>query len=152
MGIGSSTVRGSSGGEKRGSDMTKERYYGLENFGNTCYCNSVLQSLYHIEPLRTNLLKYHASKEPPPQNELEKWSLAACLGDLFQELTERKNYSSSRVGKRIVGGHSGYLSPKRFFRRLQQLNPMFEGYIQQDAHEFLNFLLNDLADGLADEA
>ena len=34
----------------------EERYYGLESFGNTCYCNSVLQALYHCPPFRSEML------------------------------------------------------------------------------------------------
>jgi len=36
-----------------------ERYFGLDNFGNTCYCNSVLQALYFCEPFRKAVLDYH---------------------------------------------------------------------------------------------
>ncbi|CCD25235.1 uncharacterized protein NDAI_0E04180 [Naumovozyma dairenensis CBS 421] len=33
------------------------KIFGYENFGNTCYCNSVLQCLYHLDDFKLNLLK-----------------------------------------------------------------------------------------------
>ncbi|SCV99743.1 LAFE_0B01530g1_1 [Lachancea fermentati] len=34
------------------------KVFGYENFGNTCYCNSVLQCLYSLPELRVNMLKH----------------------------------------------------------------------------------------------
>ncbi|KAK3337421.1 ubiquitin carboxyl-terminal hydrolase [Cercophora scortea] len=37
-----------------------DKFFGLENFGNTCYCNSIVQALYYSEPFRENVVNYPA--------------------------------------------------------------------------------------------
>lgn len=39
---------------KDGSD----KFFGMENFGNTCYCNSIVQALYYSIPFRENVISY----------------------------------------------------------------------------------------------
>ncbi|PNG99721.1 Ubiquitin carboxyl-terminal hydrolase 4, partial [Tetrabaena socialis] len=110
-----------------------ERYYGLENFGNTCYCNSVLQALYFCKPFRERLLKYGATLSSTDEN------LLNCLADLFAQI----NSSRKKVG---------VISPKKFVQRLKRDNELFRGHMHQDAHEFLNYLLNQSCELLEQEA
>lgn len=35
-----------------------DKFFGLENFGNTCYCNSIVQALYYCETFRDNVVNY----------------------------------------------------------------------------------------------
>ncbi|KAH3684106.1 hypothetical protein WICPIJ_004930 [Wickerhamomyces pijperi] len=35
-----------------------DKVFGFENLGNTCYCNSILQCLYHTDTFREEILKY----------------------------------------------------------------------------------------------
>ena len=64
-----------------GSDVLSpgSRYWGLENFGNTCYANSVLQALYACSAFRERVLAYHA--ETPSRDPDEH--LLAALAELF---------------------------------------------------------------------
>ncbi|KAJ8099379.1 hypothetical protein POJ06DRAFT_256809 [Lipomyces tetrasporus] len=39
-----------------------DKFFGMENFGYTCYCNSVLQCLYYSKPFRDAIINY------PPAN------------------------------------------------------------------------------------
>ncbi|GAB6029965.1 Ubiquitin carboxyl-terminal hydrolase 46 [Chamberlinius hualienensis] len=109
-----------------------EHYFGLVNFGNTCYCNSVLQALYFCRPFREKVLDYKA------KNKRTKETLLTCLADLFYNIATQK--------KKV-----GTIAPKKFIARLRKENESFDNYMQQDAHEFLNYLLNTIADILQAE-
>merc|ERR1712210_357103 len=69
-----------------GSDLfpANEHYFGLVNFGNTCYSNSVLQALYFCRPFREKVLEYKA------KNKRTKETLLTCLADLFYSIVTQK--------------------------------------------------------------
>jgi len=110
-----------------------EHYVGLVNFGNTCYCNSVLQALYFCKPFRDMVLLY----KQQTKNQ-KKETLLTCLADLFYSIAMQKRKVSS-------------IAPKKFIQRLRKENISFDNYMQHDAHEFLNYLLNTVADLLQAE-
>lgn len=47
-----------------------DKFFGMENFGNTCYCNSIVQALYYSIPFRENVLQYppHSPSDTPNVN------------------------------------------------------------------------------------
>ncbi|KAI2626317.1 cysteine proteinase [Xylaria nigripes] len=42
-----------------------DKFYGMENFGNTCYCNSIVQALFYTTAFREQVLKF------PPHSPLD---------------------------------------------------------------------------------
>ena len=85
----------------------------------------MLQALYFCKPFREKVLEYKA------KNKKGKETLLSCLADLFYSIATQK--------KKV-----GTIAPKKFIARLRKEKVDFDNYMQQDAHEFLNFLINHI--------
>jgi ubiquitin carboxyl-terminal hydrolase 12/46 len=59
-----------------------DRFFGLENFGNTCYINSVVQALFGCKQFRDKLVDY---VDQLPDG-CEDADLLFALADLFKEV------------------------------------------------------------------
>ncbi|KEG11912.1 putative ubiquitin hydrolase, putative,cysteine peptidase, Clan CA, family C19 [Trypanosoma grayi] len=109
---------------------------GLENYGNTCYCNAVLQLFYHCSPLRLRLLEVHKLyAKGKGRTGFEEDTVLALVADLFAKMHKASN--SKKLRKEVI-------APKQLLTCVQNLNPMFDSKLQHDAHEFAMFVLNSM--------
>ncbi|XP_026148958.1 ubiquitin carboxyl-terminal hydrolase 2a isoform X2 [Mastacembelus armatus] len=102
---------------------------GLKNLGNTCFMNSILQCLSNTHSLRDYCL--HNSHRRDLNNNSRT---NTALMEEFAKLIQTMWASSS----------SEAVSPSEFKTQIQRYAPRFVGYNQQDAQEFLRFLLDGL--------
>uniref|UniRef100_A0A4W5KX76 ubiquitinyl hydrolase 1 n=1 Tax=Hucho hucho TaxID=62062 RepID=A0A4W5KX76_9TELE len=102
---------------------------GLRNLGNTCFMNSILQCLSNTPDLRDYCLR-NTHRTDLNNNCRAK----AALMEEFAKLTQTLWTSVS----------SEAISPSDFKTQIQRYAPKFVGYNQQDAQEFLRFLLDGL--------
>lgn len=202
-----------------------DKLFGFENFGNTCYANSVLQTLYYSKPFRDGVIRYPKPIDlfPVPlnsksnSNSFNKYSFKSSFLNLSSFITlstsncrksssyshlstkRTRSFSSatfsnkhiifstdeisssnnveihkkklftkkfnvnidssycSMYGMReslftcvrdifagIIQSHvkDGICSPTKLIEVLRRENKHFRSNLHQDAHEFLNYLLN----------
>ncbi|XP_061574663.1 ubiquitin carboxyl-terminal hydrolase 2-like isoform X3 [Cololabis saira] len=100
---------------------------GLKNLGNTCFMNSILQCLSNTQSLRDYCLHNSHHRD---LNSRTNTALMEEFAKLLQSLWKTSG--------------SDAVSPSEFKSQIQRFAPRFMGYNQQDAQEFLRFLLDGL--------
>ncbi|KAK6438454.1 hypothetical protein LTR95_005339 [Oleoguttula sp. CCFEE 5521] len=185
-----------------------DKFFGFENYGSTCYCNSIVQCLYYSAPFRENVLNFPSQQflesirdelpqsnggpisprnksttpypnlasparkvapptSPGPAQKPEetkdspeyKKKLALQAGPVLDMVYDNSNRygmdeslftSLKDIFEAIIQNKSrlGVVSPHKFLEILRRENEMFRSAMHQDAHEFLNLLLNQVIDNV----
>ncbi|KAM3420193.1 Ubiquitin carboxyl-terminal hydrolase [Cercospora zeina] len=183
-----------------------DKYFGFENYGSTCYCNSIVQCLYYSKPFREHVINFPSpafldqvrsqqtngaplsprtstTPYPNPTSPARKINVPGSPGPGGIKPDDDKNSPDNRKKKALTDGpvldmqaekandygmeeslftslrdifeaiiknqsRIGVVSPHRFLEILRRDNEMFRSAMHQDAHEFLNLLLNQVVDNV----
>ena len=123
-------------------NLSPKKRLGLKNLGNTCFMNSVLQSLSNIEKFCSILTSLPSLEHQLNTNREAKVALTRLSADGIIVTEELK-----KVLRILRDGEDGKLnavSPESLFHAIWKVVPRFRGYQQQDAHEFLRYMLDRL--------
>jgi ubiquitin carboxyl-terminal hydrolase 36/42 len=94
---------------------------GLHNHGNTCFLNSVVQCITHTPPLANYLLSKEHSRS------------CKTVGFCMMCILEKHVARATSTG--------GAISPQEIVQNLRKIAPGFRPGRQEDAHEFLRFVI-----------
>ncbi|VUZ57412.1 unnamed protein product [Hymenolepis diminuta] len=109
---------------------------GLSNLGNTCFMNSAIQCISNVAPLRNFFLSDEFADSINEKNELgSHGEIAYAFASLIKEMWSDEKRGSSCV-------------PRVLKLKIGRYAPQFLGYIQHDAQELMNLLLDFLNEDL----
>ncbi|XP_066432126.1 ubiquitin carboxyl-terminal hydrolase 37 isoform X2 [Eleutherodactylus coqui] len=111
--------------------LQPQQLQGFSNLGNTCYMNSILQSVFSLQPFANDLLKQGIPYKKIPMNALIR---------RFAFLLAKKDVCSAEMKRDLL---------KKVKSAISATAERFSGYMQNDAHEFLSQCLDQLKEDMA---
>ena len=110
---------------------------GLRNIGNTCYFNSVMQNLLAVDRLREHFMEPTEFPEGP---------ITSALRKLYFKTSSQGSEKSDDSDNDFAWWSTadGIVNPDFLYSAVCAKVPQFRGFRQQDSHEFLRCLLDNL--------
>ncbi|XP_056355751.1 ubiquitin carboxyl-terminal hydrolase 3 isoform X1 [Oenanthe melanoleuca] len=113
---------------------------GLRNLGNTCFMNAILQSLSNIQQFCCYFKELPAVELRNGKTAGRRTYHTRSQGDNNVSLVEEFRKTLCALWQ----GNQTAFSPESLFYVVWKIMPNFRGYQQQDAHEFMRYLLDHL--------
>ncbi|XP_013382197.1 ubiquitin carboxyl-terminal hydrolase 3-like [Lingula anatina] len=120
-----------------GAKAIKPRTSGLRNLGNTCFMNAVLQSLSNIQQFCGYIKQLPSLEKKKPRANVTRYRNGRDDDILLVEELRKTLIQ-------LWQGNKSAISPESLFSVIWKVVPRFRGYQQQDAHEFMRYLLDRL--------
>lgn len=135
-------------------------FVGLNNLGNTCYLNSILQVLYFCPGFKSgvkhlfNIISRKKEALKDEANRLEMKEKGNCKEDSLASYElicslQSLIISVEQLQASFLLNPDKYTDelatqPRRLLNTLRELNPMYEGFLQHDAQEVLQCILGNI--------
>ncbi|XP_005620281.1 ubiquitin carboxyl-terminal hydrolase 1 isoform X2 [Canis lupus baileyi] len=132
-------------------------FVGLNNLGNTCYLNSILQVLYFCPGFKSgvkHLFNIISRKKEALKDEANQKDKGSCKEDSLASYElicslQSLIISVEQLQASFLLNPEKYTDelatqPRRLLNTLRELNPMYEGYLQHDAQEVLQCILGNI--------
>ncbi|XP_029086131.1 ubiquitin carboxyl-terminal hydrolase 1 [Monodon monoceros] len=132
-------------------------FVGLNNLGNTCYLNSILQVLYFCPGFKSgvkHLFNIISRKKEALKDEASPKDKGSCKEDSsasYELICSLQSLiiSVEQLQASFLLNPEKYTDelatqPRRLLNTLRELNPMYEGYLQHDAQEVLQCILGNI--------